>query len=433
MDPILVGAIGFIILFIIIALGIPVGFAILLVGFAGTWYMLSFNAAITKVAGVSFSTVANYSYSVLPLFIFMGEIILVTGIGRDLYDLGAKWLGRLPGGLAIATIAACALFGAVSSSAIAAVITIGVLAIPQMKRYHYDPKLSTATVALGGPLSILIPPSGILIIYGIMTETSIGKLFIAGILPGLTAALFYVVTIIFLCWRNPSLGPKGPSYSLREKIMAFGKNAELLALILLVLGGITVGWFTPTEAGAVGAFGAIVFSMVRRRLNWEKFKQATFDTMKASGMVYLLLTGIFMFQPFVALSNIPYWASDFISGLGLAPILTVIAMIAIYIILGTFMDELTLMLLTLPVFFPIVKGLGFDSIWFGIIITRMIMIGGYSPPYGLILFTINGIVPEVPMTTIWRGVIPFFVVDIFHVALLLFFPALVLVLPNLIR
>jgi C4-dicarboxylate transporter DctM subunit len=432
MDPVIIGLIGFVAITILIfILGLPVGISMILAGFVGLWLLISGPAAFAKMAIVPFCTASSYDYSVLVLFLFMAEIVAVSGISKNLFNLAAKWLGFLPGGLAMATIIACAIFSAISSSAIATVLTIGLVALPEMKKRGYKDTLAIGTLCLGGPLGVLIPPSAILIIYGIITQNSIGKLFIAGIIPGILTALVYIVTVVIMCLRNPQLGPKGINFSLKEKIKAFSSCWDILALVILVLGGLLIGWFTPTESGAIGAFGAIIIALVRRRLNWQNFKEALIQTMKHAGMIYFIIIGANIFQYFIAVSTIPFGLANFISGLNIAPIGIIAVILLMYLVLGTFMDEMTMMLLTVPIFLPLVLELGFDPIWFGILVTRMVMIGGYSPPYGLLLFTVAGMVPKVPITTVFKSVIPFMVGDLLSVVLLLFVPQIVLFLPNI--
>jgi len=432
MSPIAVGLVGFVVLFALLLVGLPVGVGLALVGFAGLWYLISPAAAMVKLATVPFDTVCNFNFSALPLFIFMAQVGFTSGLSKDLYALAAKWLGRLPGGIAMATVGGCAGFAAISASSVATAVTMGTVALPEMKRYKYDPALATGSVTAGGALGILIPPSGVFLLYGILTETSIGKLFIAGVIPGVILAAFYMITIYILCKLNPALGPRGPSYTLKEKIMAFGGVGEVLGLIALVLGGLLLGWFTATEAGAVGAFGAIALSMIRKRLDWEKFKHAVIETLKTTGMIYAILIGAFIFTPFIAASQIPMWLSAFITGLGVSPMVIMLIIIATYIILGTAMEENTMLFTTLPLFFPLILSLGFDPIWFGVIVVRMMMIAMISPPVGINLFVIQGISKE-PMTTIFKGVIPFLIADVFHVILLLFVPQIATFLPSFMR
>jgi len=431
MSPVAVGVIGFVVLFSLLALGLPIGVGMVLVGFGGLWYLISQGAAIAKMGFIPFEVVANWSLATLPLFLLMAHVIFASGLSKNLYDVAAKWLGHQRGGIAMATVGGCAGFAAVSASSLATAVTMGLVALPEMKRYKYDPALATGCVAAGGTMGQLIPPSAGLITYGIITETSIGRLFAGGLVPGILEAIFYMVTIYILCRWKPSLGPRGPSFSFREKVAAFGSCGEIIGLILLVLGGIILGWFSPTEAGAVGAFGAIVFSLIRRRLNWEKFKHALVETMKTTGMLYGILIGAFIFKYFMAVTTIPFVLADFVGGLPLPPLAIMALVMLVYIFLGCVMDALTMILLTIPIFFPLVLSLGFDAIWFGIIIVRMTEIGLITPPIGMNVYAISGIAPDVPITTIFKGVIPFLIADFFHVALLLFVPAIVLFLPGI--
>jgi C4-dicarboxylate transporter DctM subunit len=431
MSPVVIGIIAFIVLFAFLLFGLPVGFGMLGVGFVGFWVLVSQNAALSKIATSPFSTISSYDLAVLPLFLLMAHITFTSGLSKDLYNLASKWLGRLPGGLGMATVGACAGFAAMSASSIATAATIGQVALPEMKKYKYQPALSTGCVAAGGTMGILIPPSAILIMYGIITETSIGKLFMAGIVPGVLEALFYMATIYILCRWKPSLGPRGPSSSFKEKIAAFGSCGEVIGLIALVLGGLLAGWFTPTEAGAVGAFGAIIFSLFRRRLNWQKFKHAVFETMKTTGMVYGILIGAFLFNYFMAVTTIPFELADAVGKLPLPPLAIMGLVLVIYLFLGCIMDAGAMMLLTIPIFFPLAMNLGFDALWFGIIIARVCEMGMITPPIGINVYVIAGLQPDVPLTTIFKGIIPFLISDILHVMLLLFVPAVVLFLPAL--
>lgn len=431
MSPILVGIIGFIALFALLAFGLPIGVGMAVVGFGGLWYLISQGAAIAKMGLIPFDTVANWDLATLPLFLLMAHIIFASGLSKDLYDVAAKWIGHQRGGIAMATVGGCAGFAAVSASSLATATTMGLVSIPEMKRYKYDPALSTGCVAAGGTIGQLIPPSAGLITYGIITETSIGRLFMGGVVPGILEAFFYMVTIYVLCTWKPGLGPRGPSYSFREKLTSFKSCGEVVGLIALVLGGIFFGWFTPTEAGAVGAFGAICFSLIRGRLDWEKFRHALVETMKTTGMLYGILIGAFIFKYFMAVTTIPFVLADVIGGLPLHPMVIMVLIMLVFIFLGCIMDAMAMILLTIPIFFPLAMGLGFDAIWFGIIIVRMTEIGLITPPIGMNVYAISGIVPDVPITTIFKGIIPFLIADILHVMLLLFVPAVVLFLPNL--
>jgi tripartite ATP-independent transporter DctM subunit len=307
---------------------------------------------------------------------------------------------------------------------------MGLVALPEMKKHKYDVSLATGAIAAGGTIGILIPPSSILIIYGIITETSIGRLFSGGIVPGVLQAIFYMITIYLLCRLKPDYGPRGASFNLREKIAAFASCGEIIALILLVLGGLIIGWFTPTEAGAVGAFGAIIFSMIRRKLDWQKFKQALIETMKTTGMIYCIMIGAFIFNYFIAVTTIPNALADTVSGLSVPPLLIMLLTIVVYLFLGCIMDAGAMILLTIPVFFPLVISLDFNPVWFGIIVTRVVEIGMITPPIGMNVYVIAGVAGDVPISKIFKGIFPFLIADVVHVALLLLIPGIVLFLPS---
>lgn len=431
MSPVVVGIIGFVALFSLLALGLPIGVGMAVVGFGGLWYLISEGAAIVKLGIIPFEVMTNWGLATLPLFLLMAHIVFASGFSRDLYGVAAKWLGHQRGGIAMATVGGCAGFAAVSASSLATAVTMGLVALPEMKRYNYDPALSTGCVAAGGTIGQMIPPSAGLIMYGIITGTSIGRLFAGGLIPGIIEAAFYIITIYILCRWKPSLGPRGPGYSLKEKVMSFASCGELIGLIILVLGGIIFGWFSPTEAGAIGAAGAIVFSLFRRRLNWEKFKNALVETMKTTGMLYGILIGAFVFKYFMAVTHIPFVLADFVGGLPLPPLAIMALIMVVYLFLGAVMDALTMILLTIPIFFPLAMSLGFDPVWFGVILVGMTEIGLITPPIGMNVYAISGIAPDVPITTIFKGVIPFLIADVCRMALYLLVPAVVLFLPSL--
>jgi C4-dicarboxylate transporter DctM subunit len=433
MSPITAGFVGLAVLFAFLALGLPIGVGMALVGIAGFWYLVSGTAAITNAGLIAFQTASNYTYAVLPLFLLMAHVCFVSGLGKDLYGIAAKWLGHQRGGLAMATVGGCAAFAAISASSVATAATMGLVSLPEMKRYKYDPALATGCVAAGGSMGILIPPSGVLIIYGILTQQSIGTLFIAGIVPGVLEAVFYIITIYILCLRKPSLGPRGPKYSFIEKVKSFSGTGEVLALIILVLGGLMIGWFTPNEAGAVGAFGAIIITMIRKRLNRHNLGQALLETIKTTGMIYGILIGALIFNYFLAVTTMPSQLAEIIGGLPIPPMGIMGLIIVVYIILGCFFDAMGMVLLTIPILYPLVMSLGFDPIWFGIIIVRVMEMAIITPPIGMNVYIISGVAPDVPLSTIFRGIAPFLVADICQVVLLLFVPAVVLFLPSLMR
>jgi tripartite ATP-independent transporter DctM subunit len=434
MSPVLIGIIGFVILFMLLAVGVNIGSGMAIMGFLGFWYLVSDVASLTKLAIVPFQIVTNYNFAVIPLFLLMAQIVAVSGVGRDLFDMASKWLGHKRGGVAMAAVVGSAIFAAVSASSIATATTMGLVSIPEMRRLKYDPALATGAVAAGGTMGVLIPPSGALIFYGILTETSIGKLFAAGIIPGILEALFYVATISILCWYKPEYGPPSEKAPLREKIKSLGSCGELVVLIIFVLAGLIIGWFTPTEAGAVGAAGAIVVTFLRRRLTWEGFKEAIIDTLKSTGMIYGILIGALVFNFFVATTTIPYVLSDFIGGLPLPPMAILIMVLVLYFFLGCFLDVAAMTFLTIPIFFPLVVSLGFNPIWFGIIFVRMAEIAMITPPIGMNTFIIAGVARDmgIELETVWKGIIPFLAADFLHITLLILVPSLSLYLINVL-
>jgi tripartite ATP-independent transporter DctM subunit len=434
MSSITVGIAGIVLVLMLMAFGIPVGIAMGLIGFAGLGYLISISAAFAKIGVSAFATMSNYSLAVLPLFILMAEIIFTVGLSKELFKLIQKWTGRLPGGLAIATIGSCAGFAAVSASSIATAVTMGTVTLPEMNRRGYDTGLSTGAVAAGGSLGILIPPSSILIIYGVLTETSIGKLFMAGLIPGICLALLFMLSIFLRGLINPQLCPgETIGASLREKLVAFGSCGEIIALIFLVLGGLIIGWFTPTEAGAVGAFGSALFSMLRRRLTFKALIHALVMTGKTTGLIYLIMIGAFILNHMLAASTLPSQLATLIVSFDLPPFAIMACMIGVYLILGCLIDAMAMILLTVPIFFPIALSLGFNEIWFGIIIVLVVEMGMITPPVGINVYAISGIAKDVPMEKIFKGILPFLFVEIFFIAILMYFPQIALFLPNLMK
>lgn len=433
MTPTVTGVLGFAVLFSLLALGVPIGAGMALVGFLGLGYLISGTAAFTKLAVVPFQTVTDYSLAVLPLFILMAQVVFVSGMGRDLFNLASKWLGHKKGGVAMAAVAGSGVFAAVSASSLATATTMGLVSIPEMRRLKYDPSLATGAVAAGGTMGVLIPPSGALIIYGILTETSIGKLFAAGIIPGILEALFYMGVIAILCRLRPNLGPPAEKSSFREKVEALGCCGDILVLIVFVLAGLIVGWFTPTEAGAVGAFGAIILCGLRGRLKWEGLKTAVIEALKVSGMIYGILIGALIFNFLVAASTIPYALSDYISSMPLPPMAILVMVLVLYFFLGCFLDVAAMTVLTIPIFFPMVVSLGFNPVWFGIIFVRMAEIAMITPPIGMNTFVVAGVVKDmgIPMGTVFKGIVPFVFADFCHITLLILVPPLSLFLVRL--
>ncbi|MDX9871505.1 MAG: TRAP transporter large permease, partial [Clostridia bacterium] len=404
-----IGLIGIIAFFVLLFLRMPIAYSMAIVGFVGFAVLSSPEAACRVVAKEIYTIFQSYSLSVVPMFTLMGFFAFYSGIGSRLFDLAYKLLGHLPGGLAIATQATCALFGAVCGSTTATSATIGALAIPEMKKYKYDDSLSSASVAAGGALGILIPPSVIFIVYGISTETSIGKLFIAGIIPGILLMLLYMLTIYILVKRNPNLGPRGPKFGWGDRISAMrGGLIEVLLIFSLSLGGLFAGWFTPTEAGSVGAAGLLLITLIRRTMNWEGIRKSLADTTRTTAMIMLLVAGAMIFGRFMAISDIPFVMASWASDLPFPAFIVVIIVLFIYIVLGCFIDALALILLTIPIFYPVVVGtLGYDPIWFGVIIVLVVGAGNITPPVGMNVYIIKGIAKDISLETIFRGIWPF--------------------------
>ena len=428
-----VGLIGIMVLLFLLFLRMPIGFAMALAGFAGFSNIVSVNAALNLLAKDIFATFSSYSLTVVPLFVFMGYIAFQSGMGQRLYYATYRALGHYRGGLTMATIAGCAGFAAICGSTNATAATMGTVTIPEMRRYNYDLALATGAVAAGGTLGILIPPSSVFIIYGIMTEQSIGKLFLAGVLPGILLSVLFILTIYVICRRNPILGPPGPVSSFKEVLLSLTGIGETLLLFCLVMGGIFFGFFTPTEAGGVGAFGAMVIALIRRQLNWKKFFVAVEDTVQTSCMILMIVAGAVIFGRFLSVTRIPFELASWVSGLPLPPVAILGVILMIYAVGGLFMDALAFMMLTISIFFPVVMKLGFDPIWFGVLIIVITEIGAITPPVGINVFVIKGVAKDVPLEVIFRGIFFFLPAYIICMILLIIFPQIALFLPNLIR
>ncbi|WP_417668297.1 TRAP transporter large permease [Roseibium sp.] len=431
MMPIETGFLGILILFTLIALGMPIGFAMGLVGVVGFGLLISFHAAIIKVGVITFDLATNYAIGTVPLFLFMAHILFATGIGRDLYEFAARMLGHKRGGLAMATVGASAGFASVNASSLATTATMGLVALPEMRKHGYSDSLAAGCVAAGGTIGSLIPPSGMFIIYGILTETSIGDMFAAGIIPGILLALFYMVTIAIQCRINPDAGPAGPRFSWRERLEGFSKTGDVIVLFFFVMGGIIWGLFTPTEAGAMGAFGALVIAALRRRLSVETVRNAVYETLKSTGMIFGILFGALVFNAFLTVTTIPFSIVGWVSATDLPPQLVLLLILVVYLFLGMILDASAMMTLTVPLFFPLVTGLGYDPVLFGVLVVRMTEIALITPPVGMNVFVLSGVAPDIHLSRIFRGTAPFVMADILHVALLLAVPALVLWLPGL--
>lgn len=431
MSPVLVGYLGIVVLVVLIMARMQIGITMALVGFGGFAYIVGFEQALGLLRTVPYSTFSSRELSIIPLFILMGSFVFVSGMSEHLYRAAHRIVGQLRGGLAIATVIACSLFAAVSGSSLATAATMGRVVLPEMKRYGYAPSLSTGAVAAGGSIGILIPPSVILILYGIMAEQSIGKLFLAGIIPGILEGVFYIITIMILTWRKPALGPPAPRTTGREKIMSALKVWEVALLFLLVMGGIYSGIFTPTEAAGAGAFFAFCMTLWRRKMNWENLKISVNSTVQTTGMLFIIIFGAMMLGYFFSVSRLPSEIATFVGDLSVNRYVVLILILMVILFLGCIMDSMAIVLLTVPIFYPTIIDLGFEPIWFGILVVRVTEMGLITPPIGLNVYIIQGVSGE-SMGTVFKGVAPFLVADVCHVAVLIAIPQLTLFLPGLL-
>ena len=431
MNPVTVSIIGIIVLILIFMLSMPVGFAMAFVGVAGFCYLVSVPAGLSLLARDVFAMFSSYSLTVIPMFILMGSIAFASGMSTRLYDASHTIFGETRGGLLMATIAGCAGFAAICGSTTATTAAMGRVALPEMKRFKYNDALATGAVAAAGSLGILIPPSTIFMVYGILTEQSIGKLFIAGILPGILLASLFIAVVYFICLRNPSLAPPGKPTSHAEKIAGIAGISEMLILFLLVMGGLFLGWFSPMQAGAVGAAGAILVGLARRQLNWQGFRFAIEDTLKVTCEVIIIVTGAVIFGHFIAVTKLPFILADWVAGLSLPVAGTMGIIIFMYLVGGFFMDALALITLTIPIVYPLVLSLGFDPIWFGVIIVLVTEMGVITPPVGINVYVIKGIAEDVPLETIFKGIFPFLAALLVACGLLIAFPQIATFLPGL--
>ncbi len=423
--------IGFLAIFGLALLRFPLAFSMGLVGLVGIGITRGWAPAFASTAQVVYETGFAYTLSVIPLFILMGNFVARAGLAHELFHAAYTFIGHRRGGLAHATIAACAGFGAICGSSIATAATMSKVAYPSMKKLGYSDALSTGVIAAGGTLGIMIPPSTIMVIYGIITETHIGKLFAAGVIPGVLTAILMMIAVVLMTWHDPEHAPAGEKFTWAQRLQALRGIWGVLLLVVIVLGGIYGGFFTATEGAGMGAMGAFLFALARRALNWKTLLEVLIESARTTGMLFTLLIAATIFANFVNFTSMPMELKEWITHLGLSPIMIVGAMMVIYILLGTVMEELTMVLLTIPLFFPIVVELGFDPVWFGVLIVMVIQIGLISPPVGMNLFVINTLLPKVGLGNIFRGVWPQVLVLIITLAILLAFPGISLWLPSM--
>jgi C4-dicarboxylate transporter, DctM subunit len=423
---------GFAAIFLLALLRMPLAFAMGLVGLVGIGLTRGWAPALASTAQVVHETGFAYTLSVIPLFILMGNFVARAGLAHELFAAAYAFIGHRRGGLAHATVAACAGFGAICGSSIATAATMSKVAYPSMKKLGYSDELSTGVMAAGGTLGIMIPPSTIMVIYGIVTETHIGKLFAAGVIPGLITALMLMAAISIITARDPEHAPPGELVSWPERWRALRGIWGVIVLVIVVLGGIYGGIFTATEGAGIGASGAFLFALLRGRLTWAVLRQVLVESARTTAMLFTLLIAATLFANFVNFTSMPGDLKEWITHLGLSPVMIVAAMMLIYVVLGTVMEELTMVLLTIPLFFPIVMGLGFDPVWFGVLIVLVVQIGLISPPVGMNLFVLNALLPGVGLNAIFKGVWPFVLVLVLVLGLMLAFPQLSLWLPSLV-
>ena len=434
----LISVLGLGAVLILVFLRMPIAIAMGLIGFVGYAEIRGFRASISMVGRLVIDTAQDYGLSVVPLFILMGLFVNKGGLSRELYQVSNAFLGHFRGGLAMATIVACAGFSAICGSSLATAATMSKVAMPQMRKYNYADSLSTASIAAGGTLGILIPPSVILVIYGLLTETSIGKLFIAGIIPGLLGVVLYLVAVRFTVMRNPATGPAGERTNWADRGRAVRGVWAVLLLFFIVIGGLYGAlniWplnltFSPTEAAGMGAAGAFLIALSRGKLNLSKTMQVLIETVQTAAALFAVLIGAWVFSNFVNIAGLPEALRALVSSAGLAPMVVMLMILGVYIVLGCVFESLSMLLLTVPIFFPLVTSLGFDPVWFGIIVVVVTEISLITPPVGLNVFVLKGVVGDVSTATIFKGVTPFWVVDIIRLAILVFIPWLVLFLPD---
>lgn len=422
--------IGFAAMLLLIFLRVPVAFSMALVGFIGVGIMRNWPSAYAMTGAVVRESGFQYLLSVLPLFILMGNFITQAKLSKELYAAAYAFLGHRKGGLAMSTVVACGGFGAVCGSSLATAATMSKVAYPEMRRLGYSRALASGSIAAGGTLGILIPPSIVMVVYAILTEQSIGKMFAAGILPGLLAIIFYLLAVRWTIWRDPNAGPPGERMSWKERLRALRDVWGVLVLFIIVMGGIYGGIFSSTEAAGIGACGAFLFALLRGRLTWQVLSNVLVESARTTGMLFMVLIGALLFSSFINFTSMPGDLQDWVQQFDMSPIVVILLICAIYIVLGSVLESMFMVLLTVPIFYPLVQHLGFDLIWFGIIVVVVTEISFITPPVGMNVMVLKSLLPDVKMSTLYRGVIPFVVADVFRLAVLLAFPVISLLLPK---
>jgi tripartite ATP-independent transporter DctM subunit len=432
MSAMTVGAIGIVLLIVLLFMGVPVGMTMFVVGFFGYVYLLNFNGALGVLKTVFYSQASNYNFTVIPLFVLMGQFIYYAGVSSKLYDTCSAWLGRLPGGLAVATIGACSCFAAICGSSTATAATFSTVSLPEMKKANYNPGLACGCIVAGGTLGILIPPSTGFILYGIITEQSIGKLFAAGILPGIILMLCYMSVVIVSSTMHPDWAPLTAKIKLKQKLKSLVGASPVILLFIVVIGGIFAGIFTPNEGGAIGAFGGFVCLVLSRRLSIKTLYLSLRDSIITTGMIMFIIIGAYVFGYFLALTRIPSNLASWVGTLEVSRYVVLVIILIVYVILGCLMDSLAMILLTVPIFFPVIISLGFNPIWYGVLMVMVQEMGLITPPVGMNIFIVKGMAGDVPIGTIYKGVIPHIIAMVAALAIMVVFPQLSLWIPGIL-
>jgi tripartite ATP-independent transporter DctM subunit len=432
-SPTTIGILGMAALLVLLALRMSIGIAMSLVGAIGIAVLNSPNAALHSLGSFPFSHAAAQAFAVIPLFVLMGNFAAASGMGRDLYAAAHAWVGHRRGGLASATIMACAGFAALSGSSVASAVTMGRVCLPEMRRYRYDPRLATGVIAAGGTLGILIPPSTVLVVYALLTEQSIGRLFLAGFLPGVLLTALFVLTVMILCTFRPDFGPPGEPLPARERMQALGGAAAFLSVVIITIGGIYAGIFTVTEAAGVGAILTMGHALLRRKLTWPVLIESLLQTVRTTAMVFLILIGAHLFTPFLALSRIPVDLANLLVGMDLSALGVLAILLGTFLVLGMFLEGFAMMVLMVPIVFPIITALDINPIWFGIFMVIVLEMGLISPPVGINVFVVKGVAEDVPMRAIFAGILPFWLAMVLCIGVLVAFPQIAMFLPDTMR
>ncbi|MEN6308267.1 MAG: TRAP transporter large permease [Anaerohalosphaeraceae bacterium] len=430
MSPTLIGIAGCVALVVLLLSNMPVGLVMAVIGVIGFAWIVNPSAALSMLTADIYDTFSSQTLSVIPLFVLMGQIAFHSGISRRLFAAAYTWLGRMPGGLAISTVGACTAFGAICGSGPATSATMAAVALPEMKRFKYSMELAAGTVAAGGTLGMMIPPSVVFIVYAILTEQSIGDLFLSGILPGLLTAALFGIVIVVQCILRPGLGPVGPKTTLMEKTKALLGVLETLILFSVVMGGMFAGFFTPTEGAAIGAFGAIVIAACQKKLTFKMLMQSLYETIRTSCMVIIIVAGAIIFGHFLAITRLPFEMASGLAGLPLPAWMIMAIILLFYLVAGCFVDALALIILTIPIFYPVVQNLGYHPIWFGVMIVLVTQMGTITPPVGVCVYVVGGMERDIPLQTIFKGAMPFLLALIVAAVLLMLFPQIATCLPD---